>query len=168
MALLDDYGKPEQNDKGEWVEIGHDEGRTVRLQIRAMPDDVLQSILRKHTRTDFVDNSTSGVRTAQPVPREWSDYTKFDIERAKFVLIDSENLFVRVRDAEAASFYQKAMGLPTPPPVEEEVQLDGKLTEAIKDHLLGKNRTFRAKVLSASEEITKRINAKIEVLEGNS
>lgn len=167
MAFLDDYGKPE-NDLGAWVEVGRDtDGTVVRLRVRPIPEEVLRTLMRKFTRSEQFIN-TDGVKTTQPVAKDWQDNVDFLVAQSAWMLVDSENLTVMPRDDEAAKFYGKAMGRDGLLSKDEPIVLDGKLTDTIKDHLMRNNGKLRSFVVESGRKIAEEASARIKVLEGNS
>jgi hypothetical protein len=167
MAFLDDYGKPE-NDLGEWVEAGKDsDGAIVKLRVRPIPEEVLRSLMKRYTKSEQFVNA-EGMKTTQPVARDWQDNVDFIVAQAAWMLVDSENLTIRCRDEEAARLYGKAMGRENLVTMDEPVRLDGKLTDAIKDRLLRNNGKLRTFVVESGRKIAEAASARIAVLEGNS
>ena len=166
MAFLNDWGKPE-NDPGEWIAAGKDGLRTVKCKIRAIPDDMLRMLLKRHFKNEKVD--TASGRASMPVASSWEDTFKFGVDRAIWALVDTEEFFVRINDEESGRFYAKATGRNDQPfEVGEEVCLDGKWTDGIREHVLSKNGRFRQWVLDQAESVAKRANEHIAELEGNS
>lgn len=166
MAFLDDFGKAE-NDPGEWVDAGTDGERTVKVRVRTVPEDMIRALTRKYTKPEKVQ-TPEGIQTVQPVARDWQDNIDFNLERAKWAWVDCENFYVRVRDEDSGRFYAKSLGRNDQPfPVDEEICLDGKLTDGIREYVLKKNGAFRAFILQKSSDLAEEKTSNLRKLEGN-
>ena len=132
MAQLRDIREPEAHE-GQWITRGEDHDKPVRYRIRPVPQDVD----RRLRKTTVQAGKVRAVRNREmaELAQRAEDYS---VERAVYALVDTENFSVEIGDDAAAALYGSLLGQAAKKG--DEIALDGKWTDELRQHVLGKFR----------------------------
>lgn len=101
----------------------------VRFRLRSVPaafDKQLRAEFNRGVKADRI-----GKRSAVELTEKTIDATR---RRAAYALVDSEGFVIRIGDAAAAAAYSEVLGEQLKP--EQDVKLDGRWTDAVKELVL--------------------------------
>jgi hypothetical protein len=149
-------------DKGEPWRIGWRESRLkpkdgkkperipVNLWIRRVPKEVNNDIGKAYRSERILKDNFGNEK-----PEYYFEPERLDAmieHKAMWMWVDVENFVVEILDEDAARLYEKAMGNGKPLKVGDMVQLDGHLTDEVKDHLMQRFPFIRTEIMACNRQ----------------
>jgi hypothetical protein len=148
MPLLKVRGNPEAH-PGEWVDyqVDPENKKPVRFRIRSLPEAKEREIGRKHLGRKF---EMFLRRRKASVEHDLEKLDAANAEAAEWCWLDSENFLGVAEDSEGAEEYGKLLGITIG--VGEQFTFDGRLTVAVKRHLLGLHHHLAAWIVERAKD----------------
>ena len=145
MALLRKLG---DEGGGKWIVRGKDHGKPVRVKIRPIPSSVNREI-----RRGVLGNVKSRKAGNRSVAENLEQLEDLVVARAAFALQEVENYAIELADAAAVAMYGPLLKVEVKPG--EEVYLDGKCTEEVKERLFSDYPAEASWVAEQAEKLTR-------------
>lgn len=161
MAFLETY--TDEENPGVWYTLARDPDRNVPVQfrIRAESRELREALDKEFGR----DQKARGIKY-RSIPDKLQQ--KADVAQAARLWTDAKNLWIRVRTQGAIELYSEEMQLNgNGPALGDEVCLDGKLTDKIKQDILDQNMALTLAILAKGRLLEEQEAADREDLEKN-
>jgi len=141
MAFIAEHS-PDQ-DKGEWYVIGvdKDNDKPVEVRVRPIPPGVIRQIETTYGNPEKVastyktDSGEGQIHVRQRIYSD-EDFTAMSVDKAKYAWTDTRNFIIRAKDDMMAKRYSGLLGGGVELKVGEDIVLDGRLSDGIKNHIL--------------------------------
>jgi len=162
-VLFKAFGNPD-NDEGEWVVYrkGEKDEPDIRFRVRQIPDKKDAQMQKRIQGRKQTIKFRKGISESDV---DLDESSELAFERAKFALLDSENVNIKISDDDAATEATKMFGKPIKKG--ESVRVDGTWTDPVKDYVLGQANSVCTWVVVASNRQRMRSSEEEQALAGN-